>query len=126
MKDFYKIIRNSRGFSIVEVVVAAIIFAIAAAGMYATVASLNKPAEDFSERSKAAMIGKQVLEMLRFNVDQDYWETETANPTYPLSFGQHNMTAVVLDGVIYSSYYIVTQDPDTGGRKVSVNVYWPD
>lgn len=120
-----RLLKERRGFSITEVVVAAIIFSLAAAGMYATIVSFNKPAATFSEASQAAFIGKQVLESLRPSINQESWDSVNSLVN-PLSLGTHNWTAVTVDGISYNGNYLVESDTTTSGRKVTLNIYWTD
>jgi hypothetical protein len=61
--------------SVTEVVIASIIFAIAAAGILATVSFLKPQSTTSAKRLEAAYIGKSILEELRQNVDLDAWDT---------------------------------------------------
>jgi len=110
----------------VEVVVAAVIFALTAVGFYATISALTAPAEQSSRDVTAAFLGKQKLEELRSAVDATTWDSGSmvANPLAP---GVHPAQNVVVDGITYSVQYTVFDDNVDGngrphGRRVSVNV----
>jgi prepilin-type N-terminal cleavage/methylation domain-containing protein len=121
LKELKKARRQNplNGFTLVEVVVAAIIFAIAAAGMMATVSSLTTPAAESSREVTAAFIGKQILENLRRNVNAENWNTGN------LSTGFHPAFNTTINEVGYISRYRVVADPaGTAGRQVILNVTW--
>ena len=120
---------RQRGFSITETLVAAVIFSITAAGIFATISGLKKPVAKTGHSLEAAYIGQQVLEGLRSGVDagpNSPWNDAT-NPK-ALTVGQHNCSplTVVKNTITYACTYTVTQDPNSGARKVDVNVSCPD
>lgn len=101
-----------------ESTIAAIIFAVAAAGIFATVAVMRKPAAESEDRVNAAYFAKEILEDLRSNVDARNWDTgdlsTTPTPTH----------TVPAQGK-YTAQYTVTTMP-SGAKKVDVTVTWPD
>ncbi len=108
------------GFSVVEVIVATLIFGIAATGIFAMTAGLQKPAAETTEDVNAALVGKRVLENLRTAVDRTTW----FEPGGPLdTAGTHTLSAVTVDGVAYTPAYTVTEEAD-GGRKVMLDITW--
>jgi len=122
MKSIGNIRRNhaQTGFSMVEVIVASLIFSLAAAGIFATVSSLNQPSQDSDEEVRAVFIGKQVLESLRTAVSANTWDTG------PLAIGDtYTGNSIIVDGISYDWVYAVEADPyGTGARKVILNVTW--
>ena len=123
MKIFGNIRRQNlrNGFTIIEVVVAALIFAIATAGIFATVSSLSKPAQESTEEVTAAFLGKRILEDLRTSVDATTW---SLNSSF-LSVGTHTLNSMNIDGIVYTGNYIVTADPSgTASRQVTLNLNW--
>jgi len=123
-----KIIGNIRrkdaetGFTMIEVIVASLVFAIAAAGIFATSAALNRPSEVSDEKLKAAFLGKQILESLRTAVNDDTW----MDPSSDLALGSHPAAnLIVIGGVSYNCSYFVMPDPSgSRGRRVDLNVTW--
>ena len=116
------------GFSITETLVAAVIFAVTAAGIFATIGGLKKPGVKTNRSLEAAYIGQQVLEGMRNNVDAGKWN-DPGDALYGTAAGTaHNCNpqTIVKDGVTYQCTYTVTQDTNSGARKVVVNVTWPD
>lgn len=107
------------GFTIVEVVVAALIFAITVAGAMGAVSSLRAPAAASKEDITAAFIGKQVLEDLRSAVDAETWASGD------LSNGVHTLANMTVGGVTYTPTYTVSDDPSgTQAKKVDLTVTW--
>ena len=108
----------------VEVIVAAVIFALAAAGIFATITALSKPATESDHSVTAAFLGKQMLEELRTHVDATTWSSAIGNP---LKDGTYNSIATpTIDGIDYDISYTVTDDPDSDGRYVTLTVEWDD
>ena len=115
--------KKSQGFTMVEVVVAAVIFALTAAGFYATIAALTSPAESASKRVTAAFLAKQKLEELRTAVNADDWE-KTHDVGYLLEENYPYSEDVVVDHVTYHIDYTLTPDGNTDGREIDLQVTW--
>lgn len=110
---------NSPGFTITEVVVAAVIFTIAMAGIFTSISYLRQPAVESSEEVTAAFIGKKILDDLRSQVSAQTWADNSL-----LSIGDHN-TSVTVGNIEYQITYTVEPDPGgTGARRVTMNVTW--
>lgn len=120
MKSIGEIRRRNQGFTIVEVIVATLVFALAAAGIFATVSALNRPAGESMEEVTAAFLGKRILEDLRRDVDAEDWNSgELVNGT------TYAMNAVTIGGITYTPVYTVENDPNgTSARKVTLNIIW--
>ena len=107
----------------VEVTVAAIVFALTAAGIFATVSAIRQPAGDTTREITAAFVGGQILESLRNEVDASTWNLSG----FPLSTSpsSHSITPVTVGNITYSGTYTVLPDPQgTGARKVTLNITW--
>ena len=111
-------------FTLVEAVVAALVFAAVAVGLFATSSALKKPSVLTDKRLTAAFYGKQILEDLRAKVDQRDWN----NSSGPLWQGDH-VTQPIYNptyNVSYSISYTVSNIVGSSARKVDVTVTWPD
>ena len=76
------IIKNKNAFSLVEIVVASVIFTIAAVGLF-SVFSMTRGSSDKAERRlQAAYAGKQLLEELYAKVDRQIWQDMPTNPDH--------------------------------------------
>ena len=94
---------NNSAFSLLEILLASIIFIVSVGGIFVTLNALRKPVADKESALTAAIFGKQVLEALRSNVDaRTYYNccTGVANcsgPTPPtcgdfsLALGPHQV-----------------------------------
>lgn len=117
MKSFAQI-RRKQGFTIVEVVMASIIFALTAAGIYTTLSALRQPAGESARDVTAAFLGEQFLQSMRNEVDQSTWNSGR------LTLGNHTETPVIINGITYSIAYTVSADSLSDARKVVLNISW--
>ena len=98
----------------VEVIVAAVLFAVSAAGIFATI-TYTRPSAVSDSRIKAALYSKKVLDSLNKAVEGATWDSGL------LSVGSHNWPADA-EFTGYTATYTVS---DAGGaRKVVVNIHW--
>lgn len=105
----------------VEVVVAAIIFALAAAGIFSTISAMTRPAAESDNEVTAALIAKKYLEDMRHEVRADQWDATGA----PLALGSHSFyPPEEVDNINYTINYTVRDDDDTDGRWVDIQVSW--
>ena len=105
---------SRRAFTMVEVIVAALLFAVSAAGIFATI-SYTTSTTISDNRIKAGLYSKRVLDSLTKSVASNTWDTSS------LSVGNHTWPSDS-DFPGYNASYVVT---DAGGaRKVQVNVVW--
>ncbi|MFA5088323.1 MAG: prepilin-type N-terminal cleavage/methylation domain-containing protein [Candidatus Omnitrophota bacterium] len=111
--------KRKKGFSIVEVVVSALIFTIAAAGII-TMTSRIRPQATVSEREvTAAIYAKQIFEWLRSKVSAADWDTGSlSNGTY--------WNVSVIGSTAYNAVYTISTDPLSGGRLINLTVRWDD
>jgi len=102
------------GFTIVEVVVSALIFSIAAAGIIAMVSNLRPAATISVDEVGASLCAKQIMERLRSAVDARTYDTGN------LSLGSYSETCgkYTVDWDIY--------DEPGVGRQIKMNVDWAD
>ena len=126
--------RNDSGFSLVEVIVASLIFATVVVGIFATTSAMKKPTVDSDKKLMAAFYGKQILEDLRVRVDQRDWDKCTpatpalsgsltvigaCNPHVPITIFNPTYNTT------FTFTYIVTDVPGgSGARDVALTVTW--
>jgi len=103
---------NKKGVSLIEVIIAALIFSITSAGLFSTFSAQRIATERSQRQLQAAYYARQVLEELRAKVDQQNWDSGD------LSIGTHNVTSG-----IFTASYEVTED-STGLRRVNLTVTW--
>jgi Tfp pilus assembly protein PilV len=120
--------RRVKGFTILEVIISGVLFALVAVGAIAAVAALKQPVATSREDINAAYLGKQILEQLRSYVDADDWNdpTNKLDPNGgPGGDGVYNhLTPVIIDGVSYTYSYKVRADPATNARRVDLTITW--
>ena len=114
-----------KGFTIVEVLVAAVIFGIAALGVYMAIAGIQKPVAKSNRSLVAAYFGQRVLDNLRSEVDARKWD-DTSSGLYPTAVGQPKVISDQIGGVIYNAVYDVQEDSVSKARKVTMNIVWDD
>ncbi|NTV28882.1 MAG: prepilin-type N-terminal cleavage/methylation domain-containing protein [Candidatus Omnitrophica bacterium] len=99
-------------FSMVEVLVAAVVFSIGAAGVLIAVSRSRSPVADSDRRVQAAVYGKQVLARLRAGVSANTW----TGPDW--TDGVHDVSSAD-----FNAAYTVTTDA-SGGKKVDLTLSW--
>lgn len=117
-------IQAKTGFTLVEVIVATIIFLLAAAGLFATISALGKPSSVSEREMRAAMIAKSIIHDLRKEVDSDTWNFGNlqAGATYSAP-----VTPLFSAEIPYYATYTVEADPlGSRARRVTVNVTWEE
>ena len=117
MSYFFK---NQRGFSLVEVVVASLIFGIATAGLFSVFRSQGGTSERTEKRLEAVYVARTILEELRTRVDPENW----SNAGGVLTLGTHVQNITPPNSTItYTATYNVTE-PRPGIRRVDLTVTW--
>jgi Tfp pilus assembly protein PilV len=113
-------ILSRRSFSMVEVIVAAVLFATASAGIFATISYTNHSSGSSGSdaRVKAAFLAKMVLDQLNKEVNSSTWSSGL------LSVGDHTWPAVAGFTGYTATYKVTEPDGPGGARKVVVNVDW--
>ncbi len=124
---------GSYGFTIIEALVASVIFSIAVAGIFATTGSIRQPTAENDHSLEAAYIGQQVLEDMRRYVDAGTWNNPALNINRLKVGAGHDccmdppacaqMRTVTKNNITYTCTYTVTQEA-SGARKVKVDVGW--
>ncbi|NJN78757.1 MAG: prepilin-type N-terminal cleavage/methylation domain-containing protein [Saprospiraceae bacterium] len=110
------------GFTIIEVTIASVIFAIAAAGILATITAMRRPAEVSQERVTAAYLGKTLMEELRSEVNASTWDPSRSNASN-LRLGNHRVQRTV-DGVTYNLAYTISELSNNGPRRMDLTITW--
>jgi len=106
---------NNTAFTLLEVLLAAIIFVISVGGVFITLDAMRKPVADKESELNAALFGKQVLEALRSQVNvSSYYGCCSTNPTcsYPLptcpdfslAFGLHQVPEATMQSTVAISW----------------------
>ena len=98
-----------------EVLVTAVIFVLAAVGIFATISMLRPQGMESKERLEAAYAGKSVIEQLRGYVDARAWD----DPASPLAPGKVRTNQI---GNYIVNWYL-SEDTDLGVRYLTMNVY---
>ena len=109
---------HTHGFTIVETVVAAVIFLLAVGGVFAALGGIVKPSTRSDRSLQAAYIGQQVLEGLRVKVEEGTWDSAE------LAEGTHYCPTINNTIGNYSCAYDVVEDPNSGARQVTMNITW--
>ena len=121
--------KNTHSFTLVEVLVAAVIFSIAVAGLF-SVFSITRQTSDASERElQAAYLGRQLLEELRAKVDQRNWDPTAPDTWYLVcdggTYDWPGIPANPLSGFDAGATVRYTCDNlATGARKVTLQITW--
>lgn len=95
----------------------AVIFVVAALGIFTTISMLRPRSMDSAERLEAAYAGKTILERLRAYVDARTWDDPTSNSLLLPN------TSYSRDVGNYTVGWYVEDVPGLQLRQVSMNVY---
>ncbi len=144
-------IKNVRdAFTLLEVLLASVIFMISVAGIFATLNAVRAPVANKQSQLSAAVFGKQILERLYSNVNANTWGTPCAtNPCtdFDLAPGSHQVSVATLataglswpttalsnanliGGVPVLQYTVTCSDGTCSNlnlpRQVNLNINWP-
>ena len=111
---------NQKAFSLVEVMVAAVVFMVSVAGIYAAVGSMSKTTvAQSADDIKGSLYGQRFLESLRAEVGTSTWSSGVS-PLFP-GTGKTMPTYAEFPG--YSGTYDVVDL--NGVRKVTLNITTP-
>ena len=123
---------NNTAFSLLEVLLASIIFIISITGVFVTLTAVRRPVADKESALAAAVFGKQVLESLRSSVDAGTFYNATSSR---LSLGGSHQVSVPTGSNLpqgtTAAYWVTCADgsnpcnPDSA-RMVQLNITWPD
>ena len=105
--------KNKYGFSIVEVVIAAVIFSIATVGLFSAISMTRPKAVGSSDDIEGLFRARQKIDELSALVSADQW----TNSSSLLAPGTYNAT--------YNRVYLewtITNNPVTGGRDISMTI----
>ena len=118
--------RNEKGFSLIEIMIAALLTATVAAGVLGMLVNAKRAIRPGN--NIAGYLAKDKLETLYEAVRQDWWGVGGN----PLSVGGPTVDNVTVDNITYNRSYTVTAInanadavPDNY-RRVDVTISWPD
>ena len=112
-------VKNKKAVSLVEVTIGALIFSIAAAGLFSVFGAQRATTEQTESRLKAAYAARQVLEDLRTKVDPENW-----NGGGVLALGTHTRSIRPAGSTTtYNVAYTVTE-PDPDIRRLDLTISW--
>lgn len=81
--DFMKNKKREAGFSLVEIVVASVLLAIIAAGIFSVTISAKKIISSSSQRKMAMEVAATILENMRVYLGDNNWTSNSCPPTPP-------------------------------------------
>jgi prepilin-type N-terminal cleavage/methylation domain-containing protein len=120
--------KRQAGFTLLEVVIAALLISTVMAALLAAFISANRWVNP--QFNVAHYLARQQFERLSEQVRQDWWNNSTTDPERRLNAGYNPPTrpddVLTLDGLDYTRNYVVS-DVSPGGRdyrKAKVSVEW--
>jgi Tfp pilus assembly protein PilV len=120
-------------FTLLEVLLASVIFVISVAGVFATLSAVRQPVLQKERSLTAAVFGQQELEILRSQVNANNIDPATGNyiAGNPLAVGSHALAPVFdQNGTKYTISYTVSCAvagcPAGGAMMVNLTVTFPD
>lgn len=129
LRKHQSIFLSKTGFSLMEGLMASLVFAIAVVGVFATLAAVKRPTVETDKSFAAAKCTQQILESLRAKVDQrnyDSGELSINAPGSPhtLSNAQLATFAACSQLTTISFSYDVVSAGASGARKVVAQITW--
>lgn len=131
-RRFYHTLFLLNGFSLVEVLVAALILSVAASGLFASFIAAQKYVIRSRHRLTAANAARMVLEDFKNHVDQNTWDDPVKNPlacaTYPCTKTYVLPPEFIGTPFNWRASYVITPI-DVGGitmRRVDVTIHWDE
>ena len=114
---------NNTAFSLLEILLSAVIFVISIGGIFATLNAVRTPVASKEYALSAAVFGKQVLEALRNNVNNQssanfYLVCSGSCTTFDLELGVHSITPLP-SGLSWPSANLNTANSNTLAYTVS-------
>lgn len=116
------LMKNNRGFTLVEVLVSMIIFALVIVGLLSVFISSNKLIIHSRERMMGAQLGKFFLDPLQSAVVANSWD-DTNND---LSEGTRSADMQVMNKRTFNEIHVVDNVADTDLRRVVSNISWTE
>ena len=110
-----------KAFTLIEVLVGALILAVTFAGLIASFTGTRGYIFRSNKRLVVANLANGQLAQLYNAVREDF----AGSPLNPLSSGTHNVTPVTIDGVSYSGDYLVEEVAGKDYLKVTINMNYP-
>ncbi len=125
--------KNNRGFSLLEVVIAAVVMATAAVGLLRVVSSTQVVTPLNVNRTNASSIARQQIEFMSDGVRQDWWNNAAPYELAPNpgAWRMGNPVSINSGGVTFNNTYQINNvvrtsapgtDPDPGYRRVDYRV----
>jgi len=115
---------KNKGFSLVEIVVASIVFAIASVGVFKALIVAQRTSTVSEKEVVAANYGRKLLEDLRAKVDQRAWDPASWYLTCDSVWHTWPTAPVAGEDAFTGSAQYNCTDDGSGARKVTVNVIW--
>ena len=125
VKYFNSHFNCSKAFSLVEAVVAGVIFSIVVVGVFSSMAAVKKPVKNSDRGIDAIYYGQRILETLRANVDARDWDTGSLSPSTCTQISSC-VQQIFKNGTRYTASYYVTAVPNSTARQVTMNIAFPD
>jgi type IV pilus modification protein PilV len=110
-----KLSKKSKGFSLIEVLVALVILSISLLALAGLMVQSTKNSSWGSHLTEAATLAQDILERLR-----------AVRPQTDIPEGTNNDQVIAASGVTYTRTWTVTTNVDSTLRNISITVTWTD
>lgn len=112
--------KKKNGFTLLEVIISAIIFTITAAGLLTAISMTRRPAQESTAKVQAIFHLKELMDSLASQVSANTWNLASSN----LAVGTYDYTS----GVYNITYEVSLADPSdpNGPRIITANISYPD
>ena len=124
-----RIRRGERGFTLIEVLVASVVFLIGMTGVFALESHLVHQTAQANYMSLASNLATSGIEELRMNRFQDVVgssDCSECDPILPCDFDASGAELTTPDGLFFKRTWSAQTDAVNGVTDVTVTVRWPD
>jgi len=117
---------NKKGFTLVEIIVSSVIFAIAVIGLLSVFVSGNNQIIHIRERMTSAELGKFFLDPLQVYVRQDTWDSILLGNELRLGTRAGVLSPQIINNRSFSETHTVDPMAGTDIRRVITTIFWTE
>ena len=115
--------KQKKGFSLVEVIVASVVFSLVVVGMLSIFDAGNQHIIHTRERMTSAELGKFFIDPLQMYVRFDTWDQVSNGLRAPVTI---SLTPYTINNRLFTASYDTASVPNTDLRRVTTKIQWTE